>query len=182
MSGKRRRSSSLDRDIGRPRHLDLGHARFQRLQRGVAADLADLDALADEGDLLLRLHQPLAHGVVGHVGEFEAAEHAVDQRLEADRHRVLLVAQAAARDSVVAQHLAEEAHVVFERAHLPVVEGADVLEVAAVAGPDILDERDDQRRLAFPRDDCRVQPAERRTEEAGVVEDVVKAGQDNGVE
>ena len=66
----------LDRGIGRPRHLDLGHARLHGLQRGVAADLANLDALPDEGDLLLRLDQSLAHGVVGHVGELEAAERA----------------------------------------------------------------------------------------------------------
>ena len=68
----------VDRGVGGARHLDLGHAELQGLQRSVAADLADLNTLADEGDLLLRLDQALAHGVVGHVGEFEAAERAVD--------------------------------------------------------------------------------------------------------
>ena len=106
----------------------------------------------------------------------------IDHRLEGDRHGIFLVAETAARDPVVAQHLAEEPHVVFERAHLPVMEEADVLVVAAVLGPQILDEGDDQRGLAVPRDHRRVQPAEGRAEEPGVVEDVVEAGQDHGVE
>ena len=172
----------VDRGIGRPRHLDLGDARLHGLQRGIAADFADPNSLTDEGNLLLRLDQTLAHGVVGHVGELEAAEGAIDHRLECDGDRIFLVAETAARDPVIAQHLAEEPHIVFERAHLPVVEEADVLVVAAVLGPDILDEGDDQRGLAVPRDHGGVQPAEGRAEEAGVVEDVVKAGQDHGIE
>ena len=76
----------LDRDGGRPRHLDLGHAGLECRQSRVAAHLADLNTLPNEGDLLLRLDQALAHGVVGHVGKLETAERAVDHCLETDRH------------------------------------------------------------------------------------------------